>query len=239
MYRIYSRPRIKLPNIFFKFKNRFNNKKNKRLFKLIIILLIAFITAKLIIDAIMPIFNKLCEDKAKGIATVISNNEATEVMSRYTYDDLFIIEKDSSGNISMIRSNMITINEIISDVAVRIQEELEKEGKNVVEIPLGSFTGINFLAGQGPAIKITIISTGNVETDLKSEFVAQGINQTLHRVYLDVVCEVSILTPFNNISVNIKNQVLLLENVIVGHIPDAYYNLEGITSPSDAMELID
>ena len=239
MYRIYSRPRIKLPNIFFKFKNRFNNKKNKRLFKLIIILLIAFITAKLIIDAIMPIFNKLCEDKAKGIATVISNNEATEVMSRYTYDDLFIIEKDSSGNISMIRSNMITINEIISDVAVRIQEELEKEGKNVVEIPLGSFTGINFLAGQGPAIKITIISTGNVETDLKSEFVAQGINQTLHRVYLDVVCEVSILTPFNNISVNIKNQVLLLENVIVGHISDAYYNLEGITSPSDAMELID
>ena len=238
MYKIYSRSRIRLPNIFFKIKEKFKKKKNRRLIKLIVIFLIAFITMKMIINAIMPIFNKLCEDKAKSIATIISNNEATSVMSRYTYDDLFIIEKDTSGNITMIRSNMITINEIISDVAVKIQEQLEDKTKNTVKIPLGSFTGINLLAGQGPEIEIIITSSGNVETDLKSEFVSQGINQTLHRVYLDVVCEVSILTPFNNISQSIKNQVLLLENVIVGHIPDAYYNLEGITSSSDAMELI-
>lgn len=238
MYRIYSRPRVRLPNIFFKFKNKFSKKKNRRIFTLVIIILIAFITAKLIIDAIMPIFNKLCEDKAKSIATIISNNEATKVMSNYTYDDLFIIEKDQNENISMIRANMITINEIISDVAVKIQEELEKEGRNVVEIPLGSFTGINLFAGQGPGVKITITSTGNVETDLKSEFTSQGINQTLHRVYLDVVCEVSILTPFKNITASIKNQVLLLENVIIGHIPDSYYNLDGLTGASDAMELI-
>ena len=227
-----------MPNIFFKFKNKFTQKKNRKLVTFVIIMLIALITAKLILNAIMPIFNKLCEDKAKSIATVISNNEATKVMSRYTYEDLFIIEKDENKNISMIRANMITINEIISDVAVKIQEELENEGKNVVEIPLGSFTGINLLAGQGPAIKITITSTGNVETDLKSEFIMQGINQTLHRVYLDVVCEVSILTPFKNISQSIKNQVLLLENVIIGNIPDSYYNLEGLTDAKDAMELI-
>lgn len=193
---------------------------------------------KIIINAIMPIFNKLCEDKAKSIATIISNNEATNVMSRYTYDDLFLIEKDTSGNITMIRSNMITINEIISDVAVKIQEQLEDKNKNTVKIPLGSFTGINLISGIGPEIEIIITSSGNVETDLKSEFIHQGINQTLHRVYLDVVCEVSILTPFNSISQSIKNQVLLLENVIVGHIPEAYYNLEGITSTNDAMEVI-
>ena len=238
MYKIYSRSRIRLPNIFFKIKEKFKKKKNRRLFKLIVILLIAFITMKIIINAIMPIFNKLCADKAKSIATIISNNEATNVMSRYTYDDLFLIEKDTSGNITMIRSNMITINEIISDVAVKIQEQLEDKNKNTVKIPLGSFTGINLISGIGPEIEIIITSSGNVETDLKSEFVHQGINQTLHRVYLDVVCEVSILTPFNNISQSIKNQVLLLENVIVGQIPDAYYNLEGLTGTSDAMEVI-
>ncbi len=238
MYKIYSRSRIRLPNIFFTIKDKFKKKKNRRLFKLIVILLIAFITMKIIINAIMPIFNKLCEDKAKSIATIISNNEATNVMSRYTYDDLFLIEKDTSGNITMIRSNMITINEIISDVAVKIQEQLEDKNKNTVKIPLGSFTGINLISGIGPEIEIIITSSGNVETDLKSEFIHQGINQTLHRVYLDVVCEVSILTPFNSISQSIKNQVLLLENVIVGHIPEAYYNLEGITSTNDAMEVI-
>ena len=78
---------------------------------------------------------------------------------------------------------------------------------------------------------------GNVNTDLKSEFSAQGINQTLHRVYLKVDCEVSILTPFNNITKRITNQILIAENVIVGHIQETFYNLEGLKQ-DDAMEVM-
>ena len=95
------------------------------------------------------------------------------------------------------------------------------------------------LAGRGPGIKIRISSIGNVETDLKSEFTAQGINQTLHRVYLQVKCNVNILTPFDNIAREITNQVLLIENVIVGNIPNTYYNLEGINGNSDVLEVIE
>ena len=78
-----------------------------------------------------------------------------------------------------------------------------------------------------------------METDLRSEFTSQGINQTLHRVYLLVMCEVIILTPFDNISREITNQVLLMENVIVGNIPNTYYNLEGINGTSDALEIVE
>ena len=70
-------------------------------------------------------------------------------------------------------------------------------------------------------------------------FTAQGINQTIHRIYLDVKCNVNILTPFKDIEKEITNQVLLLENVIVGHIPENYYNLEGFNSSSDALEIIE
>lgn len=95
------------------------------------------------------------------------------------------------------------------------------------------------LAGRGPGVKIRISSIGDVETDLRSEFSAQGINQTLHRVYLQVKCNVNILTPFDNISREITNQVLLMENVIVGNIPNTYYNLEGMNGSSDALEVIE
>jgi len=61
----------------------------------------------------------------------------------------------------------------------------------------------------------------------------------LHRVYLQVKCEVNILTPFDNISREITNQVLLMENVIVGNIPNTYYNLEGINGGSDVLEVIE
>lgn len=73
---------------------------------------------------------------------------------------------------------------------------------------------------------------------MKSEFSAQGINQTLHRVYLQVICEVSILTPYNNITEKITNQVLIAENVIVGKIPNTYYNLNGLDS-SNAIDIIE
>lgn len=80
----------------------------------------------------------------------------------------------------------------------------------------------------GPDIKIKMMTDGNVITDLKSGFKEAGINQTLHRVYLEVVCNVTILTPYETITETITNQVLLIEGVIVGNIPDAYYNLQGL-----------
>lgn len=82
----------------------------------------------------------------------------------------------------------------------------------------------------GPDIKIKMMTDGNVLTDLKSEFTEAGINQTLHRLYLEVECNVTILTPYETITETIVNQVLLIEGVIVGNIPDAYYNLEGLNS---------
>ena len=102
----------------------------------------------------------------------------------------------------------------------------------------GSFTGFKLLSGKGPGVPIRISSIGNVETDLRSEFTSQGINQTLHRVYLQIECEVSILTPYKDITEKITNQVLIAENVIVGKIPNTYYNLEGI-SGSDVIEVIE
>ena len=236
--KIYSRPRIKFPKIFFANGGDKSLKRKQKITKIFIIMVIAFSTVKIVLDAISPIFNALCEDKAKSIATIISNNEATNVMKDHTYDELFTVEKDNDGNITMIKSNVIPINEIISDVAVKIQNSINERGKENIKIAIGSFTGSKLLSGRGPGIPIKISSIGNVETDLRSEFSAQGINQTLHRVYLQVDCEVSILTPYNTISEKVSNQVLLIENVIVGKIPNTYYNLEGIDS-SNVLDIIE
>lgn len=233
MPKIYSRTKIRIPNIF-------ANVKHKRKLAMIIIFITAIvISAKVMLDAVNPIFDTLCENEAKSLATIISNEQATNVMTEHSYDELFTVEKDANGNVTMIKSNVMPINEIISDVAIKIQEEINKQGRQDIQIALGSFTGIKLLAGRGPGIKIRISTVGNVETDLRSEFTSQGINQTLHRVYLHVKCRVSILTPFNDIEQEITNQVLLAENVIVGNIPSTYYNLEGLNGKSDALELVE
>lgn len=239
MHKIYSRPRIKIPKIIANSNRKFNNKKSKIMTKAIIVLIIAFSTLKLVLDSVLPIFDTLCENRAKSIATTVSNEQATNVMRKYNYEDLFSVEKDINGNVTMIKSNIILINEIISDIGNKIQEDLDNKGRDNIKIALGSFSGFKLLAGRGPGIRIQISSTGNVDTDLRSEFTAQGINQTLHRVYLQVKCNVNILTPFDNIERDITNQVLLVENVIVGNIPNTYYNLEGLNANSDVLEVIE
>ena len=228
--KIYTRHRIKLPKI--------KDSKNKRkIVKILIILVIAIVVARTVLLSVTPIIDERCKTTAKSIATKISNEQATIVMSNYTYEDLINIIKDENGNIKMIGTNIISVNEIISDIPIKIQEELEKSENNNFNIRLGSFLGSKLFSGMGPDINIKIQLDGSVETDLKSEFTSQGINQTLHRIYLDVVCKVSILTPFQVISEEIKNQVLLVEGIIAGEIPDSYYNLEGLES-RDAIEII-
>ena len=87
-------------------------------------------------------------------------------------------------------------------------------------------------------INIKIIPTGNILTEIKNEFESKGINQTVYRIYLELTCKVSIVTQYKTIEDEIINQVLLVESVIVGEVPQSYYNLEGLNQ-DDAIELIE
>ena len=138
MHKIYSRPRIRIPKVLIN-GEVLNNHKNKKIAKIIIILLIAFSTVKIVLDAVYPIFDTLCEAKAKSIATIVSNEQATNVMKEHSYDELFTLEKDNNNNITMVKSNVIAINEIISDVAVKIQEDIDNRGRENIEIAIRQF----------------------------------------------------------------------------------------------------
>ena len=230
MDKIYSRTRIRIPNIVYgKFNNNnFENEKKLKLIKIVIIFTIAILVVKLILDAVNPVIETLSRDKAKSIATIISNEKATKVMDNFQYEDLMNIERDENNNITMINANIVVINKIISDIAVEIQKALNEQESEDLYIRLGNFSGSKFFAGSGPKIPIKISTVGNVITDFRSEFSSAGINQTLHRVYLQVDCSVIIVTPFESIQETISNQVILLENVIVGTVPNTYYNIEGM-----------
>lgn len=225
---LYSRPRIKLHK-FFVYNNKSKNKNNK-IKKIVIILIITSICSVSIIKAISPVFNKLCEDKAKAIATLICNQQSSKCIQNYNYSDFVIVHMDKNQNIKMLEANMVNLNIVISEIAEKIQEEINRKQGEDIYISAGSFTGINLLAGRGPKIPIRISTIGNVKTEFKSEFINKGVNQILHRLYLEIDCEISILTPFNTINETINNQFIIAENVIVGNVPSTYYNLEGMNT---------
>lgn len=222
MDKIYSRPRIR----FIKNQKKLKKKKMKNF--IILVIVISIFVMLFFIKSAYPIFIASCKNSASSVATNILNQEVNEVMIIYNYNDLVNIQKDANGNIALIEARIMPINEIVAKITNNIQSKLDLNGTIAVKLNFGTVSGISAFSAISPRIEIALERAGNVESKINSEFTSVGINQTLHRIYLDLKCNVGILTPFESISEEISTQVLLTETVIVGVVPDTYYNYDNL-----------
>ncbi len=234
MDKIYSR--FRLPRIV-GITTRFDNRKKFLLIIMLIIFISYYTAIKLIDNTITPLLERQSRVLARGTAATLSNNAASNAMKDMTYQDLCTIEKDSDGNIKLMKLDVVNINKICSSIALELQEELDKAENTNFDLRLGTITGNKFFIGKGPNIRLTMVTVGNIETNIKSEFSDAGINQTLHRIYIDITCHISILTPYKDSDEDVNTQVLLAEAVIVGNIPETYYNLNGM-SEGDTLNVL-
>ena len=208
-----------------------------KIIKFFVIIVVAISVATTIMRAIEPIINRQCILMSKRISTEVSNTEASNIIKNYKYGDFVSISQDSNGMVQYIDSNVITINKVRADLANNIQNRLNSIEDGTFGIRLGSFTGMKLFAGRGPEVKVKMSTVGSVETELISEFFSAGINQTLHKIYIQVKCTVSVLTPYSSSEQVISSQILLAESVIIGTTPDTYYNLEGLNR-EDSIEFL-
>lgn len=224
MDKIYSRRRIK---IFYS-----DSKKIKKKIILTVIIVIAIITVVSSVQSINPIFEELCIEEAKTIATNILNTESSKVLQEYDYKDIVSTTHNERDNTNILRTDVTVINNIASEIATQITKKFQEIEKDNIKIPIGALLGNKFVSGMGPGINISVIPSKTVDTELKTEFKAQGINQTVYRIYLQVVCHVNVVSSYKTIETDVVNQVLLVETVIVGGVPETYYNLEGVDKES-------
>jgi len=222
MDKIYSRPRIRL------IRNKKKSKNNKIKKLIIFISMVIIFMMAFFIKSAYPIFIASCKNSASSVATNILNQEVNEVMIIYNYNDLVNIQKDDNGNIALIEARIMPINEIVAKITNNIQSKLDLNGTISVRLNFGTVSGISALSAISPRFEVALERAGNVESKINSEFTSVGINQTLHRIYLDLNCNVGILTPFESINEEINTQVLLTETVIVGVVPDTYYNYDNL-----------
>ena len=191
MDKIYSRKRIRVPKIkILKVK-----KLNQNKVRLLIIIIIAIFTFYMMMKAIGPIFEASCQQKVTSVATNIINVKSGEILEQYQDEEMVSIIKGENDRNTVI-TNVAVINKIVSDISVAIENGFAELESEEIEIPIGALTGNKYLSGMGPGIKIKIITRGNVKTELKTEFKAAGINQTIYRVYLDITCSSKVLSTY-------------------------------------------
>lgn len=228
--KIYSRWRIKLPNL-----RELNSVKAV----LLIMFFTIIISISLFLKSAYPVFKASCETAASSKGNKIINDEVNKVMKNYTYNDLIKIEKDTNGKISLIEANSVYINEIVSQINSNIQKEFDKIPRITVYINMGAVSGISVLKNIEPKFEVELESAGNISSTVRTEFKSVGINQTHHKIYLDIDARVGILTPFSSFGKDINVDVLISEAIIVGEVPDTYYNLEGMEEAADTFNFIE
>ena len=87
-------------------------------------------------------------------------------------------------------------------------------------------------------MKLNLKLRGKINTEIKSEFESMNVNQTIHKMYLNLETSINILTPIVVFGRDIDSKVLLTEAIIVGEVPETYYNLEGV-SRDEATSVLD
>ena len=216
----------------------------KKSFVLISIILLFIILICILIcnKSLKPTVSKLCDEKALMLARKASNNAVIEATNGITYDDLVTIKQDSDGKINAIIANTATMNKISTNVTTEIENELDTLTKNVsIKVPFESFIGLNFFAGHGIRFSIKVIPIEDIKTEFKSTFESAGINQTKHRIYIDVITSIQTIAPFVSETKEFVNTIMIAETVIVGNIPQTYYNIEGIENwdKKDSLEIME
>lgn len=227
---LYSRKRVKLPN--------FRELNSVKALLLIMFATIIF-SVGIFLKAAYPVFKASCETAASSKGVTIINEEVNKVMRNYSYDNLISVEKDQNGKIAFIKADSICINDIVTKIVSNIQKQFDGIPRISVFINMGSVSGISALKNFEPRFEVELESAGNINATTRTDFQAIGINQTHHKIYLDIDARVGILTPLDTFGKDVSTEVLLTEAVIVGEVPDSYYNLSGFEDPDETYNFVE
>lgn len=153
------------------------------------------------------------------------------------YQDLISLEKNDTGGVAALVSNMAEFNRLQSAITQDILARLGDMSDVDLSIPIGTLTGSALLAGRGPDFSVRMQTTGSCSARFANDFSQAGINQTTHRIMLRVDVFMSVLLPGFRTETEVSNTFAVAETVIVGEVPDTYtYFDSGNPIEEDAYE---
>lgn len=214
---------------------KFKTKVKKRLF--IFFLIVVFLITAIFLyfnKIVNPIILSITESKVASLSTKAVNSAVSEVLvENNLYEDLVTICTNDAGDVVMIQANSVLINKLSRDLARASQTKLDTIGAQGVSIPMGTFTGMPIFIGRGPEVRLKVMPIGAIQCSFMSEFVQAGINQTNHKIYVNLTATINVVLPVANKQIVSNTQLLICENIIVGKIPEVYLSSSGIKNLMD------
>ena len=195
-------------------------------------LLLTLVTAVVVALAILHVLGLRLRPLAAAAAKTQAENTVTRLVEEAVladltqcgvgYGDFVRVERNASGSITALTCDMAALNRLRGQLLEAVLGELEGIRVSDIQIPLGSLLDLDILWAKGPSIKVHNMSVGTVTAEFESEFTSAGINQTIHRIWLQVEVPLELILPHDRVETVVTTRLCVAETVIVGQVPDAY-----------------
>ncbi len=168
----------------------------------------------------------LASARIRSMASSAMDDAILETMMHdETYMGLLQVRENGS-KVYMVQADPRQMNLIGTQCAEAAQQRIAELGEQGISIPLGTITGISFLSGKGPLIRVSFTPVGSVQSSFSSEFTSSGINQTLYRVNLILTSSIRLVMPGVSESISVSAEAVIAETIIAGEVPQVYTNVD-------------
>ena len=246
-----------------KSKKKFIRKMKRRNIVLVtIILLVLFINLGFVYinKKISPILLEYAEVEVSKLTSILLGKAVSkEINDIIDVEKLYIVEKDSDGNIESIDYNAKEVNEILIASVTAISTSLKylSEGKIdkvtmgdtlenfyteytdarlkdgvIFEIPMGVVFKNPFLSNFGPKIPVKFYLVGDVTSRLNTDIKSFSINSAYLETNLNLKVSLKITLPISSKEIEVENVIPLAIKVVQGKIPEVYLNGNIENSPN-------
>ena len=144
-----------------------------------------------------------------------------------SYDDLIVLERDAGGRILALRTDMNQLGRLRNETLAIINERILDEGETELGVPLGSILLPALFSGKGPRLPVRVLTVSNSDAEFHSSFQAAGINQTMHRITMEVAMNVTLLTPAGTQTLRVDSGVVVAETILIGQVPSTVIQTGG------------
>lgn len=192
-------------------------------------LLVAWGIIQLLEWRLRPAVAEIARTQVQNTMTSAIEQAVTEDLAQRDvgYDDFVTIQRDSSGAITALSTQTAQMNLLRAELTDTILEALEGVDVSSIHLPMGSLLDFEPLWAKGPDLQVRAMTVGTVSAEFDSEFSSAGVNQTVHRIWLEVVVPMTVLLPGDELEVTVQTRLPLAETVIVGQVPNTYLSLQG------------
>ncbi len=186
---------------------------------LIAIMILRFLNSKL--DVIVA---DMVEEGLKNTITKIINESVAESMRTGEYSDILYVTYSADGKVRSMTADSVKINLLCADVGARISEKLDALARFYVEVDVADVLDDVIVLGKFPhTFSADVVPIGGIETDIESEFISAGINQTNYRLRMRANVSVTAVMLISTATIDVSSSVSIAEMLIVGDVPTVYW----------------